>query len=142
MGSRLRNRRAVEARLGGFVQAVVVPEGLVAAILDGEVDENYLAALTALDAKLAFLTSDETARAAFAARDLLPALEKLRMKALVKARLGLGRGRRRMGGRAEWRWRCGPGSAARRPQAPGPALSARGWCSNSTSPLPFHFSKP
>lgn len=47
-------------------------------------NEDYLSHLLALDRKLAFVQSDETARSAFAARDLLPAIEKLRIKALTK----------------------------------------------------------
>lgn len=49
-------------------------------------NEDYLGHLVALDKKLKFVQSNQMARLAFASRDLLPAIEKLRVKALVKVR--------------------------------------------------------
>ena len=49
-------------------------------------NEDYLAYLLALDKKLLFVHEDELARGSYAKKDLEPALEKLRIKALTKVR--------------------------------------------------------
>ncbi len=49
-----------------------------------QVNEDYLEYLLALDKKLKFVHEDEIARTSAAKRDLEPALEKLRIKALSK----------------------------------------------------------
>lgn len=52
-----------------------------------QVDENYLLYLMELDKKLKYAHEDEVARASAAKRDLEPALERLRVKALAKVGL-------------------------------------------------------
>ena len=86
MSTRLKNRRAVEARLGAFVEAVAVPDELVAGIMTEEAGEDYLEHLLALDRRLRFLAADGAARGSQARRDVEAVLEKLRVKAVTKVR--------------------------------------------------------
>ncbi|KAG2445494.1 hypothetical protein HXX76_000110 [Chlamydomonas incerta] len=86
MGTKLKNRRAAEGQLGAFIEQLTVSDELVAAILDNEVNEEYMEALVALDRKLRFVREDGVARSSLARRDVEGALEKLRVKAVTKVR--------------------------------------------------------
>lgn len=86
MGTKLRNRRATEQQVGSFIESVAVSEHMVASILDSEVDENYLEYLLELDKKLRFMSLNDVAKVSQSKRDLEPALEKLRIKAVSKVR--------------------------------------------------------
>ncbi|KXZ50200.1 hypothetical protein GPECTOR_17g837 [Gonium pectorale] len=86
MGTKLRNRRAAETQLGAFIEQLTVSEELVEAIMDNEVNEEYMEPLVSLDRKLRFLHEDAVARSSLARRDIEGALEKLRIKAVTKVR--------------------------------------------------------
>lgn len=86
MSTKLRNRKATESRLGGFVEQVAISEEMITGVLESEVNEDYLEYLLALDRKLRFVTEDDVARSSQARRDVEPALERLRVKALTKVR--------------------------------------------------------
>mmetsp|Transcript_35681 Transcript_35681/g.90202 ORF Transcript_35681/g.90202 Transcript_35681/m.90202 type:complete len:761 (-) Transcript_35681:796-3078(-) len=86
MSTKLKNRRAAEQKLGTFIENLSVSETMVNSILEAEVNEDYLMYLMELDKKLKYAHEDEVAAGSQAKRDLEPALEKLRVKALVKVR--------------------------------------------------------
>jgi hypothetical protein len=71
------------------------------------VNEDYLEYLLELDKKLKFVHEDEVARMSQATRDLEPALEKLRLKALSKVREAAREGAG--WGKAEYGWLAGRG---------------------------------
>ncbi|MEW5309332.1 MAG: hypothetical protein WDW38_001227 [Sanguina aurantia] len=86
MSTKLKNRRAAECKLGSFVEHITISEDLVHNVLEHEINEDYLEYLLLLDKKLKFVSEDETAASSQAKRDLDPALQKLRIKALAKVR--------------------------------------------------------
>lgn len=59
MNVKLRNRRAVEARLQTFLEGVVVPPKLIVGICDNEVNEAFIGNLTSLNDKLKFVSSGD-----------------------------------------------------------------------------------
>eukprot|EP00946_MAST-07B_sp_MAST-7B-sp1_P002529 g2529.t1 len=59
MNVKLRNRRAVEARLQTFLEGVVVPPQLVVGICDNEVNEAFVSDLTTLNKKLKYVSSGD-----------------------------------------------------------------------------------
>lgn len=88
MGVKLKNRKLAEATLARFVEDVVVPPDLIQGIVDAEVTDAYLGYLTTLNRKLHFAATDPTARTAAALKDVEPELERLRVRAVAKARQG------------------------------------------------------
>lgn len=86
MGVKLRNRKGAEALLGRFVEDIVVPPDLVHTIVESEVSDTYVKALEVLSKKLNFISADNSARSSTALRDVQPELERLRVKAVGKAR--------------------------------------------------------
>mmetsp|Transcript_23537 Transcript_23537/g.64882 ORF Transcript_23537/g.64882 Transcript_23537/m.64882 type:complete len:760 (+) Transcript_23537:107-2386(+) len=86
MSIKLVSRRTLEQHLGSFIEHLTVPESMVATILDGQVDEEFYKQLHELDQKLTFVFGDKVARASEATHALQGALEKLRIKALIKVR--------------------------------------------------------
>ena len=59
MNVKLRNRRAVEARLQTFLEGVVVPPQLVVGICDNEVNEAFVSDLMTLNKKLKYVSSGD-----------------------------------------------------------------------------------
>ncbi|KAG2482867.1 hypothetical protein HYH03_018212 [Edaphochlamys debaryana] len=86
MGTKLKNRRAAESQLGSFIEQLTIGDDLVTAIMEHEVNEEYVEALVALDRKLRFVREDGVARQSMAKRDIEGALEKLRVRAVTKVR--------------------------------------------------------
>ncbi|KAL1530751.1 hypothetical protein AB1Y20_001650 [Prymnesium parvum] len=85
MNVKLRNRKAAESQISGFIQQIVVPPNLISAICEGEVNEAYLEYVTELNKKVAFSKLDSTAMTT-ACADISPELEKLRQKSVQKIR--------------------------------------------------------
>ncbi len=54
MNVKLRNRKAAEAQLSGFIQQIVVPPDLITCICESEVNEAYLAYVVELNKKVTF----------------------------------------------------------------------------------------
>ena len=59
MNIKLKNRRAVEARLQTFLEGIVVPPALVVSVCDSEVNEAYVESLQILNDKLKYASSGE-----------------------------------------------------------------------------------
>lgn len=85
MNMKLRNRKAAEEQISGFIQQIVVPPELVTAICEGEVNEAYLNYVTQLNTKVAFSKLENTSMTT-ACQDISPELEKLRIKSVQKIR--------------------------------------------------------
>ena len=61
MNVKLRNRKAAESQLSGFIQQIVVPPDLITAICESEVNEAYLAYVVELNKKVSFAKQESTA---------------------------------------------------------------------------------
>ena len=61
MNVKLRNRKAAETQLSGFIDNLVVPPQLVRSISEGEVNEAYLEYVLELNKKVAFAKQESTA---------------------------------------------------------------------------------
>ena len=85
MNVKLRNRKAAETQLSGFIDNLVVPPQLVSSISEGEVSEAYLEYVLELNKKVAFAKQESTATTS-AAADIAPELEKLRRMSVQKIR--------------------------------------------------------
>eukprot|EP00656_Telonema_subtile_P012418 TRINITY_DN16251_c0_g1_i1.p1 TRINITY_DN16251_c0_g1~~TRINITY_DN16251_c0_g1_i1.p1 ORF type:complete len:679 (-),score=234.71 TRINITY_DN16251_c0_g1_i1:153-2189(-) len=85
MKLKLRNRKAVEAKLRQFIDAVALPPDLISNVCESEVNEAYLEFILALNKKMSCL-KDDRARATLAFQDVEPELEKLRAKAAARIR--------------------------------------------------------
>jgi len=85
MNVKLRNRKAAETQLSGFIDNLVVPPQLVSNISEGEVNEAYLEYVLELNKKVAFAKQETTAMTS-AATDIAPELEKLRRMSVQKIR--------------------------------------------------------
>jgi len=85
MNVKLRNRKAAETQLSGFIDNLVVPPQLVSSISEGEVNEAYLEYVLELNKKVAFAKQETTATTS-AAADIAPELEKLRRMSVQKIR--------------------------------------------------------
>lgn len=85
MNVKLRNRKAAETQLSGFIDNLVVPPQLVTNISEGEVNEAYLEYVLELNKKVAFAKQETTAMTS-AATDIAPELEKLRRMSVQKIR--------------------------------------------------------
>ncbi|KAH9547824.1 hypothetical protein CY35_11G056300 [Sphagnum magellanicum] len=86
MGIKLRNRKVAEVRLARFVEEMVVPPNMIDTIVDGEVNEEFLRVLQILSKKLTYVAENSTTKDYAALRDVIPEIEKLRIKAVSKAR--------------------------------------------------------
>jgi len=112
MSVRLRNRKAAELQLGSFLDSLALPAPLIDGILQPKSDAAFQARaparrtagvharggaatprgaraqehLEALQGKLEFAARSETAQESAAFRDVAPELERLRAKAVAKAR--------------------------------------------------------
>ncbi|KAJ7547393.1 hypothetical protein O6H91_08G084000 [Diphasiastrum complanatum] len=86
MGLKLRNRRVAELKLARFVEDIVIPPNMVDIIIDGEVNEEYVRNLQILSKKVHFINEDPAAKVSAAYKDVEPEVEKLRLKAVAKAR--------------------------------------------------------
>ncbi|KAK9819744.1 hypothetical protein WJX72_001832 [[Myrmecia] bisecta] len=86
MSVKLKNRKGTEQKLGSFIENVAIPPALVEGIMASEVDEGFHEHLLALHKKLEFLESNETAQSSASFRDVAPELERLRVRAIGKAR--------------------------------------------------------
>ena len=86
MSQKLNNRKGLEEVLGKFVDDVCIPPQLVATIVEGEVNDDYLEFMLMLNKKLKVVSTDSAVRASKAFKDVDPELEKLRVKAITKAR--------------------------------------------------------
>lgn len=96
MNVKLRNRRAVETELCGFLENIVMPPDMVESICTAEVNDAYLEFVVTLNSRLSFaqeadvpdhqqglgLSPFETV----AGQQVVPELEKLRLKAVSKVR--------------------------------------------------------
>ena len=58
MGVQLRNRRAAEARIGAFLERLVLPPGAARHLCDGDVSDVYLEYVVALNSRLSFAARD------------------------------------------------------------------------------------
>ena len=89
MNVKVKNRKAVEGRLGAFVEDIIVPPDLVDNICMAPVDEAYLEYLSILARKMAFVSGDgATPGDGFvsATRDIEPELRRLQTKAVQRVR--------------------------------------------------------
>ncbi|KAK9822680.1 hypothetical protein WJX81_008329 [Elliptochloris bilobata] len=86
MSVRLRNRKAAELQLGSFLDSLALPAPLIDGILQPHSDAAFQEHLEALQRKLEFAEHSETAQESAAFRDVAPELERLRAKAVAKAR--------------------------------------------------------
>ncbi|KAG0589994.1 hypothetical protein M758_1G061400 [Ceratodon purpureus] len=87
MGIKLKNRKVAEAKLAKFIEEVVVPPSMIDTIVDGEVNEEYVNVLQSLSKKLVYVSENkESTKDSLAMQDVIPELERLRVKAVYKAR--------------------------------------------------------
>eukprot|EP00753_Platysulcus_tardus_P019193 PLAT7068.2.p1 GENE.PLAT7068.2~~PLAT7068.2.p1 ORF type:complete len:697 (-),score=327.43 PLAT7068.2:62-2080(-) len=93
MNIKLRNRKAVEAKVSMFVDKIVVKEELIKAICEDPVDEKYQEYLVALANKLRFVELDDdildhgvAPADTAAAEDVRPVLARLRNAAVSRVR--------------------------------------------------------
>jgi len=82
----LNNRKAAQGRLADFIDHIAIPGTLIHGIVQGEVNEEWLGHLEALHTKLEFVKGSPTVQRSAAHADVAPELERLRAKAVVKAR--------------------------------------------------------
>lgn len=87
MGIKLKNRKVAEAKLAKFIEEVVVPPSMIDTIVDGEVNEEYVNVLQSLSKKLTYVAENkESTKDSLAMQDVIPEFERLRVKAVYKAR--------------------------------------------------------
>ena len=65
MNIKLKNRRAVEARLQTFLEGIVVPPTLIVSICENDVNEEYVESLKILNDKLKYASSGENKKQRF-----------------------------------------------------------------------------
>ncbi|CAO3607343.1 unnamed protein product [Cunninghamella echinulata] len=80
MNIRLRNRKAVETRLGKVLQGMVIPPYVIKKITEGEVDEVWLQYLLGVNKQMKFVKTNQN-KPIKSLRNVGPELEKLRLKA-------------------------------------------------------------
>ena len=93
---KLRNRRTVEDGLRDFLEHIVMPPDMVESICSAEVNDSYLEYVVALNSKLHYAQDDVTLQQesslgiapseTVAGQEVVPELEKLRLKAVAKVR--------------------------------------------------------
>ncbi|KAL3686247.1 hypothetical protein R1sor_004269 [Riccia sorocarpa] len=86
MGVKLKNRRAAELKLARFIEEVIVSPNMIDTIVDGEVNEEYIRVLQVLSKKLQFLSDNALLKDSAAMKDVIPEIERLRVKAVSKIR--------------------------------------------------------
>ncbi|EFJ12526.1 hypothetical protein SELMODRAFT_446594 [Selaginella moellendorffii] len=86
MGLKLRNRKVAEVKLARFLEEIVLPPNMIDAIVDGEVNEEFVRNLQILSRKLQFIAEDPGAKGSAALRDVEPEFEKLRLRSVAKGR--------------------------------------------------------
>ena len=96
MSIKLQNRRDVEAQLQKFLDKMVLPPDMVATLTGKEVNDAYMEYIVNLNSKLTYVTQarpaadgsslDLAPRETAAGQELAPKLERLRLKAVAKAR--------------------------------------------------------
>ena len=96
MNVKLRNRRTVEDGLRDFLEHIVMPPDMVESICSAEVNDSYLEYVVALNSKLHYAQDDVTLQQesslgiapseTVAGQEVVPELEKLRLKAVAKVR--------------------------------------------------------
>lgn len=82
MKIKLRNRKACEAELRKFIDAVALPPDLIQNICDAEITETYLEYLLMVNNKMECFKDEETQKTE-AFKDVQPELDKLRNKVCV-----------------------------------------------------------
>ena len=80
MGLKLKNHKVAESKLAKFVENIIIPPRMVDAIVDGEVNDEYMRTRESLSKKLKFVEVDPTVKASKTLNDVQPELEKLRQK--------------------------------------------------------------
>ncbi|KAI8388434.1 Sac2 family-domain-containing protein [Radiomyces spectabilis] len=85
MSIRLKNRKAVEARLGKSLRAMVIPPFVIKKITESDVDEVWLQYLLGINKQMRFVKANQN-RPIKALRNVGPELEKLRLKAAATIR--------------------------------------------------------
>ncbi|KAF7727175.1 hypothetical protein EC973_007950 [Apophysomyces ossiformis] len=85
MSVRLKNRKAVEGKLGKTLQGMVIPPYVIKKITEGEVDEAWLQYLLAINKQMRFVKANQN-RPIKALRNVGPELEKLRLRAAITIR--------------------------------------------------------
>ncbi|KAG0172911.1 hypothetical protein DFQ30_009374 [Apophysomyces sp. BC1015] len=85
MSVRLKNRKAVEGKLGKTLQGMVIPPYVIRKITEGEVDEVWLQYLLGINKQMRFVKANQS-RPIKALRNVGPELEKLRLKAAITIR--------------------------------------------------------
>lgn len=96
MSIKLQNRRDVEAQLQKYLDKMVLPPDMIATLTGKEVNDAYMEYILNLNAKIAYVSQPRAAAdgssldlaplATQAGKDLAPKLERLRLKAVTKAR--------------------------------------------------------
>ncbi|OAY74614.1 Vacuolar protein sorting-associated protein 52 A [Ananas comosus] len=84
MGMKLKNRKLVELKLAKFIEEIIAPPSLVTAIIDGEVNEEYLRHLEVLSKKLKFVGIDYMLNASEVFQDVQQEMDRLRQTAVAK----------------------------------------------------------
>ncbi|KAL0095828.1 Sac2 family-domain-containing protein [Phycomyces blakesleeanus] len=85
MSVKLKNRKAVETRLGRALKGMVIPPYVIKKITEGEIDEMWLSYLLGINKQMRFVKANQH-RPIKALRDVGPELEKLRLKASASIR--------------------------------------------------------
>lgn len=83
MSIQLKNRMAVENHLNDLLEGILVTPQLIRKIYDGEVDDNWLAALSELNSKM-YHAKARQGRHIRALKEVGPELERLRIKVLYR----------------------------------------------------------
>lgn len=85
MSVKLKNRKAVEAKLGKSLQGMVIPPDSIRKITEGDVDEAWLQYLLGINKQMRFVKANQN-KPIKALRNVGPELEKLRLKAAATIR--------------------------------------------------------
>eukprot|EP00002_Diphylleia_rotans_P024626 TRINITY_DN4871_c0_g1_i4.p1 TRINITY_DN4871_c0_g1~~TRINITY_DN4871_c0_g1_i4.p1 ORF type:complete len:592 (+),score=100.03 TRINITY_DN4871_c0_g1_i4:832-2607(+) len=83
MATSLVNRKKVEEDIVNFLEQIALPAALISSIVKGPINDQFDQSLHELDAKLAFCQKHQKYRAT---AEVLPELEKLKLKASSKCR--------------------------------------------------------
>eukprot|EP01134_Creolimax_fragrantissima_P001650 CFRG1650T1 len=86
MNEKLKNRRAVETRLGGVVNEAVLPPAMISYICDGEINAKYVSFMNTLNRKLSFTKREKTRKEIGCVDDIMPEMQKLAIKAIDRTR--------------------------------------------------------
>ena len=97
MAVRLRNRKEAEASLFTFLQHTYIPQQLATQLIEGEINESYIASLHSLHHRILYVqqqlhhtaSASPSPRHSQAVLDAIPALLRLKLKAVQRLRLFL-----------------------------------------------------